>query len=176
MSIKIKQSHETLGELANRFPRSLRKAFRQRVEDEVIPHVQDVLIKRLVEETPSPRGSGKFVWSRKSAANERARRWWFANVNSGEIDTDGSHYRRTGKMQKQWRVYGKVRTNSAELEVINRNPGAKYVYGNAERPQIPGHRDTGWPSINRLLAGASRRIDNRVGKIFDDMADEIIKG
>lgn len=164
----------SLRDLAQQLPRNMRVAFRKRVETDAVPIVQDLLIDKLVNETPPRRtpSSPKFVWSRGKRANNRARRWWFAAIARGEIRTDGHNYIRSGTLQKKWRVYAKVTTDAVTIQVINRGKGAKFVYGNRERPQIPGHRVTGWPSINRQLAAKQRTLDSKIRKVYDAIVVE----
>lgn len=165
-------SKTPLSELAAQLPRRYRVGFRRAVENDVLPLVQEALFRDLVNDTPPARtkASPKFIWSRNKAANKRARGWWFANIAKGNINTNGSNYVRTGGLQKRWRVYFNVTTNDATITLENRSRGAKYVYGNKERPQIPGHKTTGWKSVNRQIAGKRRTLDAGMRRVARDIA------
>ena len=105
----------------------------------------------------SKHGASSGAWSTNSAADDRARRWWFWAVGSGKIRTAGGRYIRTGGLQKRWVLV--VRKNRASLE--NSDPRAKYVFTFAQRPRArggrpnPGHIRTGWPQDQRRKALAA---------------------
>lgn len=107
-----------------------------------------LLQRDLVRKTPKPRTSSspRFIWSRDKAAQDRARRWWFAAIARGEIPTNGQNYQRTGQLQRAWKIEVTRKGTTLTLIAANNNRGAVYVYGDYGRPQIPGHRATGWPN------------------------------
>lgn len=92
-----------------------------------------------------------FVWSRNKAANERARRYYFAVIAKSN---PGGRYQRTGKYAQSWTVTlrksGSVRTISAGSNY----PAAKFIGGSFNRNrdfQIPGHKVTGWPQSAKTV-------------------------
>ena len=103
-----------------------------------------------------------FVWSNNPAANARARRWWFAAIKRGIIETENGHYKRTGNLMKGWDIDIKNKTDGVVLTVSNE--AAKgiiiaYVYGSlsldegeAARFQLPGHVATGWPFASPIVS------------------------
>jgi hypothetical protein len=98
-----------------------------------------------------PRTSIKFVWSLQRAANERARRWWWANLRAGTIPTDGSHYLRSGLISSSWQNEIFIQGDTVVLLIFNPADGAEYVYGSPEQTQVPGHAATGWLNYQDLL-------------------------
>lgn len=99
-----------------------------------------------IDPGPSQHGGGRGAWSTDPAADNRARRWWFANYPAGRP--------RTGGLMRAW-VFT-VRGNRLSLE--NTSPAGKYVLSMARQPRArggrpnPGHIRTGWPQETRRVA------------------------
>lgn len=87
-----------------------------------------------------------FRWSYDDAANERARRWYFAAIRRGEIPTDGTRYKRSGRFGKSWDSVVQETGDSVDAVLGTKFDKASYVVGNADGTlnQIPGHKRTGW--------------------------------
>jgi hypothetical protein len=133
--------------------------------------------------TPGPVASPWDGWSVDAAAHERARRWWFAAVDRGEVATDGRHYKRSGKMERGWFLEVSRDGADTRLDVGNREPGAIHVYGSlnmrsqgeAERWQIPGHRKTRWPVMRETVIFWMDVFRERLVETFHDLAEVRIK-
>lgn len=80
-------------------------------------------------------------------ATPKSRRWYFAALRQGLIPTDGKRYKRRGVMLKAWKITIKPTLEGGEAVLENSQEGAQYVYGPR---QVPGHKITGWPSIETL--------------------------
>ncbi len=85
-----------------------------------------------------------FVWSYNPEKQNRARRWYFANVVKGK---GGGRYQRTHKLAKSWKILVKVDANGGMIEAVNNAPGADYVIGDR---QVPSHYLTGWPGPKEI--------------------------
>lgn len=96
-----------------------------------------------------------FVWSNDAAANNRARKWYFAAIRDGRIETVNGRYKRTDKMKKS----AFVDANLKNLEGLTTmgfrgegSEGADYVYG---LRQIPGHK--AYPRLSALAEKSGER-------------------
>lgn len=124
-----------------------------------------------LQETPGP-SKHPFVWSNNDVANKRAAAWYFAAIARGEIDTDGTRYRRTGTLAKAWQY--RVSNVSGGLSFVIENTAsrgrksvAKYVYGGFGPngyTQIPGHRRTGWIQANPVVQAAQDEFLRELGE------------
>jgi hypothetical protein len=87
-----------------------------------------------------------FVWSLNPAANERARRWYFAAVKRGEIPTDGTRYVRTGRLNASFDIATEQSDDGFSAVFGTDFDKASYVVGDmtGNLEQVPGHRTTGW--------------------------------
>lgn len=104
-----------------------------------------------------------FVWSTDPAANDRARKWYFANKVKGGA---GGRYQRTGAYGRSFRV----RWQDGSLLVSTDYAGARWVGGSlsldpqrAGRWQVPSHKRTGWP-----------RQANTINFWFDAFREQLI--
>lgn len=86
-----------------------------------------------------------FVWSLNKAANDRARRAFFALHPNG--------YQRTGAFGRGWSVVINEGINNISMTVRNPFKKAALVVGNIRtgEGQIPGHSRTGWPLVYKTI-------------------------
>lgn len=90
----------------------------------------------------------KFVWSKNPRKNERARRWWFANMP----DSSTGFYNRTGRTGQAWETVTAFEAKSGgmwiDVTIQNPLPHASYVYGYIKDnwQRVPSHEVTGWLS------------------------------
>lgn len=93
-----------------------------------------------------------FVWSNDPAANERARRWYFAAIKRGDIPTDGTRYIRSGKFGNSFDIVAMRDGDDVIATFGSSASAASYIVGNADGSlqQIPGHRRTGWYEFDLL--------------------------
>lgn len=140
------------------------------ISRDIAPPIERLLDKTLVNNTPPKRGPGspRFVWSNNRAANERARRWWFANAD--KFPSRNGYYARTGKLQRAWRVDVVLERGRVLIRAVNDNRGASYVYGRPRVQQVPGHKRTGWPYAPDKLAEARNLLNQRIR----DLGQEIV--
>lgn len=100
-----------------------------------------------------PRTGATFVWSRNKKQNDKARRWWFAQVKAGRIPTANGRYKRSGKLGRSFKATFKANPKSVQIDITTDYPNYKYVVGEfgvgGEKAQIVGHRQTGWMPIAR---------------------------
>lgn len=80
-------------------------------------------------------------------ATPKSKRWYFYALRAGLIPTDGRRYKRRGVISKAWKITVKPTLEGGEAALENSQEGAQYVYGPR---QVPGHKLTGWPSIETL--------------------------
>lgn len=111
--------------------------FSQRVRDNVLPKVQQLVIANLGKSPGTVRYP--FVFS-----TDKSRRAYFATKGFGR----GIPYKRTGELGRAWTVRLDLRRNDGLLQIINPADAAGYVYGSGTTlgnfRQVPGHRNTGW--------------------------------
>lgn len=74
--------------------------------------------------------------------SEKSRRFYFAQLRAGKIQTRGGRYVRTGTLAAGWRV--DVITGDGTVVLSARNP-VKYTPFVTGKRQIIGHEITGWP-------------------------------
>jgi hypothetical protein len=113
------------------------------------------------------RHAGKFIWSLDKQANERARRWWFANRKG-----QGAYQRRgkNGGLVSQFDLQTNIASANGFITIINKAKGAKYVFGDS---QIPSHRLTGHPRLNVAAAELGVELSTRLGKLWLTVADPL---
>jgi hypothetical protein len=137
------------------------------VNREITPIVERRL-DRIVAEVPPPRDSTKFVWSFNRAANLRARRWWFAAIKRGEVNTDGRHYVRSGTIPNSWQTEIALSGDTILLTIFNPAPGSEYVYGSASsRPCL--HRLAQLSRIPHDYRSSPARLSCRVGRACQNL-------
>ncbi len=106
-----------------------------------------------------------FRWSKNKQANDRARRWFFANYPEG--------YERTGALGKAWDVRMSITRAGLDLLVGNTADVAGRVYGSSEGGQIPGHSDTGWFDADAEVTELADEAALLLGAELDAMAREL---
>jgi hypothetical protein len=115
-------------------PTELLPKFGQYVDEVVEPalnkDVQDLLVPY-----PPPRGPGKFTWSPDYQADQRARRWYYANFR-GRMP-----YQRSNHLADMWRVKFDRRQNKGYATVRNTADEAIYVIG---KRRAISHGTQGW--------------------------------
>lgn len=132
------------------------------IEDELV-HIAD---------TAPPRDNSTFVWSNDPQANDRARRKWFALVNSGRVRTDGKHYIRQGEPPYGLTVIVEIENSRAFIAILSEWTKFNMIFGSplTGRGQLPGHRDTRWSlvknKIDDVLADANAKlIDRHIARV-----------
>ncbi len=132
-----------------------------------------------LQEYPPPRGDSIFRF--KTA---RSRRKWFAMLANGEVNTDGSHYIRTGGYGRSWGIDLGQDGDVFQLRVGTQDRAAKggttiggqifkggqflptlvaeYIGGDR---QVPGHGDTGWIKFDPILDEISEFMNRRFFEI-----------
>ncbi|NIN36641.1 MAG: hypothetical protein GTO60_16720 [Gammaproteobacteria bacterium] len=146
-----------------------------RLQREIQEPIGRFLQQALSQQAP-PRTDVKFVWSLNRAANERARRWWFYAIREGLVSTDGSHYKRSGDMVRNWNITVSRQGNSITIDASNKSPGSEFVYGSETQNQIPGHATTGWPEVQELLLLALEFVEEQAAIIIDREINRILGG
>lgn len=129
------------------------------ISREVLPELERVLDRTLRTPAPARNRNIRFVWSTNPEANERARKWWFAN-------NDGA-YVRTGKIPNAWTAETSLRNGVVTMSIQNAEEGASYVYGSDTYNQIPGHRTTGWPNAADVLLGIFAEVEDDIDEAID---------
>lgn len=125
------------------------QTFNDTLEEEALNLANDLeeSLLDIYNEAP-PRGDNKFVWSGDRAANQRAQAWWFANVNSGRIPTDGKHYIRQQKPPRGGFVEIERTSEGFVLIVGNEWDKSNLIYGTLSPTnfdtRLIGHAQTGW--------------------------------
>lgn len=86
-----------------------------------------------------------FVWSKNKAANDRARRAFFARHPNG--------YTRTGEFGRGWTIRIVEGVNQITMTVSNPFKKAALVVGSQRtgEGQIPGHANTGWVKVKGTI-------------------------
>ncbi len=111
------------------------------------------------------RHAGTFVWSLNKQANDRARRWWFANRN-------GPHVRRgrNGGLASQFELEMDVTHANGFFTITNNAEGVDYVFGSR---QIPSHRLTGIPRADdaEWLTEIGDEVSARIGVLWHTVTD-----
>jgi hypothetical protein len=85
--------------------------------------------------------------------SEKQRKWWFANLNKGTVDTP---YRRTQSLRRGWKKYG--RGNDAI--VANETPGAFWAHDDQRQARQLGL--VGWQKISVIIRDHMDRLMKRV--------------
>lgn len=128
--------------LYDRFaPRKVKNAMRKKGLD-----IRRRMLAELTQEPAQP--THPFIWSFDEAAQDRARRWWFAAIARGEVRTDGHRYIRSGMLVFNWEVVVNDTPNSISWSVENNAPGVDYVQGSK---QVPSHAMSGWPNADDII-------------------------
>ena len=109
-----------------------------------------------MQATPRP-SVHPFVWSLNPEKQQRARRYYFAAIARGEIPTDGTRYRRSGRYGKSFDAGVQEHKDSIDAVLGSDFDKASYVAGNEDSSikQIPGHVKTGWQAFRPIAASWS---------------------
>ncbi len=92
--------------------------------------------------------------------SERQRRWFFAALNSGEIDVP---YRRTQSLRNAWQIVGHGRT----LILANEMPYASLVYGSSSgAEQSRMSKLGGWDRIPIIIQERQKRINEIIEAVI----------
>lgn len=130
------------------------KAFR----DRVMARLQSV---------PPPRNRRvKFLWSHDPEKNANARRWFFHHFPNG--------YRRSGKLPKEWVFLYVIGAEGLTVVMRNEADAATWVYGDIDRPQVPGHETTGWLYAPDELLDAGAELERHVEREIDLILEAVI--
>jgi hypothetical protein len=130
------------------------KEFYNVVNRRVLPEAQARLEKRLNID-PGP-AVHPFEF-----ATPKSQHYYFA--------THEGAYQRTGGVRK-WRVILKAFSGqSIELTFENPSPIARWVYGPR---QIPGHKRTGWPEADPVLAQETERVIRDCAEVWVEILDK----
>lgn len=77
--------------------------------------------------------------------SERQRRAYFATNGFG----GGIPYRRTGALEKAWKITLKTQSATGVLAIENDNKAAEFVQGDRAQPM---HLDSGWPQAANVVS------------------------
>lgn len=119
--------------------------------DEAAPYLVEVLKqyppqKRVKRRSAYPEtGDGFF--------SDRQRRWFFANLNDGNIDTP---YRRTQGLRNSWQIIG----SGKNAIIVNDSPGAPFVMG--DQTQSRHERMVGWETVSRVVADRAKKLGDKL--------------
>jgi hypothetical protein len=112
--------------------------------DEAAPYLVDVL-----KTYPPPKSITRKMAYGKTFASDRQRRWFFANLNSGELKIP---YRRTQNLRNSWQIIGEGK----DTIIINDSPGAQFTMG--DQTQSRHERMVGWETVTRVLADRAKKL------------------
>jgi hypothetical protein len=148
------------------------------VMDDLVDGVYKVVIPPMLDELgtyPNRAATLPFVWSRNKTKNEKARRYYFAAIKRGEIQTSGGRYVRTGAYGKSWTATSRKDGTRRIITVSTSYPVAKFIGGSFSRNrdfQIPGHKTTGWPrsveTVDFYLEAAEEEARNQFNRVIDE--------
>lgn len=112
---------------------------------------------RAVMAAPEALPALPFIWSIDPAAQNRARRWYFANkVPKG---SKGGRYKRTGALEAANEVGFTAQDNGGVFDFQNPSNAFEYVYGGR---QVPSHYLTGWAEIDDVLGKEAAVLRNGI--------------
>lgn len=124
-------------------PERAQRNMKRKLREELVPELQTFVDEFMREGPPL---SAPFTFN-----TEASKRYWFYLLDAGLVESDGSHYERTGQIETGWRVMLSSRFRAEMVTIQNiqfsradpsggfRN--AAYVYG----PRyVFGHVATGW--------------------------------
>lgn len=115
-----------------------------------------------------------FRWSLDPQKQAKARRWYFAAIKRGEINTNGSHYVRSGKYKKSFNVAVQPSSDGIDAVFGSNFNKASFIAGNEDRTlkQIPGHETTGW---NEFAPVADKWVDDTLQALEQELPGIIKK-
>lgn len=109
----------------------------------------------------------RFVWSLDAAADNRARRWWFANYVKGKPP---GVYQRTGATERATKVTGSADKTNGELSIEVPERAGMFVF-NIDNRQIPSHALSGHPRIQDVAEKWRPILDERLSKMWFTISD-----
>lgn len=163
---------DTLLELAKELQEFAPKRLPKLIARSVLPPAQRYLDQqidiRLRVYPPKRDPRRRFIWSLDPRAEQRARRWFFANYPDG--------YTRTGVLGRAWQgdITYSTKTGDITTYVANNTRGASYVYGADQfnYQQVIGHVQTGWLNAGQtgadVVADATIFVNNRLEEVLTD--------
>lgn len=136
-----------IGDTENVFAENFLKVGTQ-IESDYLP---------LLRQYPETRAKHPFQF-----ATAKSRRYYFHLVKSGQVNTDGYGYVRSGGYADSWRVDVDQNGTVFSISVYSDFPASQYVGG---LKQVLGHRNTGWIRYQPILADISTFMDTAVKRL-----------
>jgi len=149
----------------------LPKKFQREFKKQTLKPIRN--FRQRIKRPPSRQPAHPFIWSFDQAAQQRARNWWFAaiagKIPGVRIDTDGEHYRRSGALLNNIRVFidrpaGTITVTGVDSDAFDFTVGRK---------QVPSHKRTGWKDIPEELEKASVEFIDKGLEVWDKLTDEV---
>lgn len=106
-----------------------------------------------------------FKWSNDPAADNRARRWYFANKVKGR---KGGRYKRTGALGRSWQFIMETSNFAGTYRIQSLTRAAIFVQGNR---QVPSHRQTGWSRAREVVEYETARLENELIETWFTISD-----
>ncbi len=156
--------------------KALPQKYRTRFNKETRKPVNN--FRRRVTRVPAKKPAHPFVWSKKPSAQKRAKGWWFAAI-AGRIPgvrilTSGGRYKRTGRLLKRLKVRFDRPARTITVTGLQgrgrRKLGYRYVVFDR---QVPSHKRTGWPRIDKEMERAAVEINDKAIEVWDKITDEV---
>lgn len=132
--MKLKINQDTLQRIKDLPDRARRNVYTT-ARTQLVPELEQT-INELMVPGPSP------VSSPFQFGTEKSRRYWFFLIDTGQVETDGNHYIRSGDIETSFKVEAAGNVTESLFRIFNAHPKAKYLFG----PWlVAGHDATGWP-------------------------------
>lgn len=96
--------------------------------------------------------------------SERQRRAYFATNGFG----GGIPYRRTGELEKAWKITLKTQSDTGVLAVENASKAAEFVQGDRAQPM---HLDSGWPQVGSVVSKYDALLTDVLIDVWYTIAD-----
>jgi hypothetical protein len=116
--------------------------------DEAAPYLVEVL----KQYPPQKHVTRKQAYG-KSFFSDKQRRWFFAALNAGEID---SPYKRTQGLRNAWQIIG----SGKNTIIVNDSEGAPFVMG--DQTQSRHERMVGWETVSRVVADRAKKLGDKL--------------
>lgn len=139
----------------------------ERVIDPAIDAVNEFVLNILKTYPPQKRVTRSQAYGGNGFFSDKQRRWFFAALRRGEIDTP---YKRTQELRRNWKVIGEGRNSI----IANETPYGPYVMGDDDgsNQQRSRHEKlAGWRTVNEIIES---RI-TRIVQIFDGVVKRLTK-
>jgi hypothetical protein len=145
VKVKLILAPGPLVNIAKNIPK-LPKLFNKQLADDLEQPTQ--AFNKTVQTVPSKLPGHPFIWSKLKAAQNRARRWWFAaiagKIPGVRIETQGGRYKRkSDKIDAGAEVDPK--TGIVTIEI----PAGAFGTWVTGPKQVPSHKQTPWPRIDK---------------------------